>query len=105
MEIQAFRLGDCAIIALAAETFNEIGTAITKGSPAPFTLFASCSSGCIGYLPTATAHALGGYEVELTPYIYRMPGVLDPGCEALATLRSVELLRSLWDDEEIDDLG
>jgi len=105
MESQAFRLGECAIIALAAETFTEIGMTIKDGSPAPTTLFAGCSNGCIGYLATAAAHALGGYEVELTPYIYRMPGVLDPGCEELATQRSVELLRMLWNRAKTDDLG
>ena len=43
--------------------------------------------------------------MELTPYIYRMPGVLDPGCEGLVTQRAVELLRWLWDRAEIDNLG
>jgi hypothetical protein len=40
-------------------------------------MFASLSSGCIGYLPTAAEHALGGYEVDLAPYFYRLPGKLN----------------------------
>jgi hypothetical protein len=100
MEVQVFRLGDCVLIAHAAETFNEIGAAIKDGSPARITLFAGYSNGCIGYLPTGAAHALGGYEVELTPYIYRMPGVLDPDCEALVVGLSLEMLQALVEAHE-----
>jgi hypothetical protein len=95
MEIQVFCLGDCALVAHAAETFNEIGTAIKDGSPALIALFAGYSNGCIGYLPTAAAHALGGYEVKLTPYFYRMPGLLDPDCETLVVERSLQILQTL----------
>jgi neutral ceramidase len=97
MEIQAFRLGDWAVIAHAAETLNEIGAAIKASSPFPITFLAGYSNGCIGYLPTAAAHALGGYEVEISPYLYRMPGLLDPGCDSLVRERSQEMLRALWD--------
>ncbi len=100
MEIQAFGLGDCVLIAHAAETFNEIGAAIKEGSPAPITLFAGYTNGCIGYLPTEAAHTLGGYEVELTPYIYRMPGVLDPGCEALVVGQSLAMIQAIVGDGE-----
>jgi neutral ceramidase len=100
MEIQAFRLGDCVVVAHAAEVFNEIGGAIKNESPAPITLFAGYSNGCVGYLPTATEHARGGYEVELSPYIYRMPGLLDPGCEALVTEQTLEMLHALILNEE-----
>jgi neutral ceramidase len=96
MEIQAFRLGTCAIVAHAAETFNEVGEAIKARSPVPLTLFAGYSNGCVGYLPTAAEHDLGGYEIQLTPYIYRMPGVLAPACEALVTDQSLRILETLW---------
>ncbi len=98
MEVQAFRVGDCALVAHAAETFNEIGAAIKDGSPAPVTLFAGYSNGCVGYLPTESAHALGGYEVTLSPYIYRMPGLLHPTSDALVKGKSLELLAGLWGD-------
>ena len=84
----------------SAETFNEIGAAIKAESPAAMTLFAGYSNGCVGYLPTQAAHALGGYEVTLAPYFYRMPGLLDPGSEALVTNRSLGILRRLWPEEE-----
>jgi hypothetical protein len=70
------RAGDLAIYALGAEVFTEIGLQIKHASPTSHTLFASVSSGGIGYLPTRAEHALGGYEVDMSPYFYRMPGRL-----------------------------
>lgn len=96
MEVQTFRMGECGLVAHSAEVFNEIGMAVKEGSPFPATLFAGYSNGCIGYLPTAEAHALGGYEVELAPYFYRLPGLLDPSCEQLAVDQSLESLHALW---------
>ena len=70
------RAGDLALFTLGAEVFTEIGMAIKQTSTTNPTLFASVSSGCIGYLPTASEHRLGGYEVDMSPYFYRMPGKL-----------------------------
>jgi hypothetical protein len=95
LEVQAFRLGECALLAHAAETFSEIGHAIKRGSPLEETLFAGYSNGCVGYIPTAEAHALGGYEVEVAPLAYRMSGLFDPRCEELVTRRSLEVLEAL----------
>ena len=60
MRANALRIGDLGLVTFAAETFTEIGLAIKTASPAACTLFASVSDGCIGYLPTAQAHAEGG---------------------------------------------
>jgi neutral ceramidase len=70
------RVGDLVLFAVGAEVFTEIGMSIKQASPSSYTLFASLSSGCIGYLPTRTEHGQGGYEVDLSPYFYRMPGRL-----------------------------
>lgn len=96
MEVQVLRIGDLALVAHAAETFTEIGQAIKQGSPAPHTLFAGYSNGCIGYLPTAEAHAEGGYEVEEAPLAYRISGTFDPGCAAAVTERSIQMVASLF---------
>ncbi len=97
LEVQAFRLGECAILAHGAETFNEIGQTIKRESPIPHTLFAAYTNGCIGYLPTAQAHSEGGYEVEEAPVPYRMSGLFDPGCADQVTRRSLALLERLGD--------
>src|SRR4030043_1164798 len=65
--ITHIRVGELALYALGAEVFTEIGMAIKQASPTSHTLFASVSSGCIGYLPTQEEHALGGYEGDLSP--------------------------------------
>jgi hypothetical protein len=96
MEIQALRLGECAIVAHAAETFSELGAAIRQSSPATPTLFSGYSNGCVGYLPTAEAHAAGGYEVEITPYVYHLSGLLAPDAGERAVQRSLKLLHNLW---------
>ena len=71
------RVGNLALYALGAEVFTKIGMAIKQASPTKQTLFASVSSGCIGYLPTSESMRLGGYEVDMSPYFYRMPGRLN----------------------------
>jgi hypothetical protein len=96
MEVQVLRIGDLAVVAHGAETFTEIGEAIKRESPAPRTLFAGYSNGCVGYLPTAEAHSEGGYEVELAPLAYRVSGTFDPGCASAVIARSVEMVASLW---------
>jgi hypothetical protein len=96
MEVQVFRIGDLALVAHAAETFTEIGRDIKERSPAPHTFFVGYSNGCVGYLPTAEAHAEGGYEVEEAPLAYRMSGTFDPGCPAAVTERSIQMVTALW---------
>jgi len=85
------RVGDLALFALGAEVFTEIGMTIKRTSTTNPTLFASVSNGCIGYLPTASEHILGGYEVDISPYFYRMPSRL----KADSDERVMEAVRSL----------
>jgi hypothetical protein len=68
------RIGDLAIASIAMETFTETGIATKKASPAPITLFAGYTDGMTGYLPTAEEIPFGGYEVDVVPYIYKLPG-------------------------------
>jgi neutral ceramidase len=67
-------IGDIAIASVAMETFTETGIETKKTSPAPITLFAGYTDGMTGYLPTAEEIPLGGYEVDVVPYIYKLPG-------------------------------
>ncbi len=66
--IQAIRLGPIALVATPLEPFAEIGRAIRQGSPALYTAFSGYSNGYYGYMPTADAFPLGGYEVTTSPY-------------------------------------
>jgi neutral ceramidase len=62
-ELQAIRLGECALVSVPGELFAEIGTAIKRASPFVVTCIAGYSNGSIGYIPTRRAYAEGGYEV------------------------------------------
>jgi neutral ceramidase len=96
IELGALRLGDVAIAALAMEPFTETGLAVKETSPAPVTLFAGYANGLTGYLPTASEHALGGYEVEVAPYFYRLPGVFAAESEAEVVKRLGEMVKALY---------
>ena len=97
LRINAVRAGDLGLVTFAAETMTEIGMAVKATSPAPATMFASVSDGCIGYLPTAEAHAEGGYEVDVAPFFYRYPARLAPACAQIATDAAGQSMRELWE--------
>jgi neutral ceramidase len=96
METQVLRLGEVALVGWAAEVFHGLAVAMKEGSPATMTFFAGYSNGMIGYLPTADEHARGGYEVDVSPYFYRLGGRLDPSAGERASEQSRELLERLF---------
>ena len=96
MRHSVVRIGDVALVAYGAETFTEIGMAAKASSPAAATLLASVTDGSISYLATEAAHAEGGYEVEVAPWAYRYPGLLDPRGETLALDATRAAFRRLW---------
>jgi len=96
LRVNTVRIGDLGLVTFASETLTEIGMAIKAGSPARRTMFASVSDGCIGYLPTAKAHAEGGYEVDVAPFFYRYPGRLAAECAQIAADAAIQSLCELW---------
>ncbi len=68
MPVQFIRIGDAVLISTPAELFAEIGSAIRKASPFPWTLVSGYSNGVMGYFPTEQAFREGGYEVETSPF-------------------------------------
>ena len=69
VQIQALRIGEMAIVAMPGEPFAEIGVQVKTNSPFPVTMFCGYSSGKGGgYMPIESEYALGGYEVERSPY-------------------------------------
>lgn len=61
-EVQAVRVGPLGIAAVGAEYFCEFGLRIKKCSPFRSTWAVSLANENLGYVPTATAFAAGGYE-------------------------------------------
>ncbi len=60
--LQAFRIGDLALVSSPCETFCETGLAIKADSPFKPTFVVELANGYNGYLPTPEHHAWGGYE-------------------------------------------
>lgn len=63
--IQAFRIGEQAIVSMPFEVLVEIGLEIKKRSRFERTLLISMANGGYGYLPPPNQHKLGGYETWL----------------------------------------
>ena len=74
------KIGSLCIAGLSMETFFETSEAVRKLLPGT-ALFSGYTNGLTGYLPTASAFDAGGYEVETSPYMYRLPGLLDRSAE------------------------
>lgn len=63
-EIQAFRIGDTALVGLGGEPFVEGQLRIKLESPAYPTYMIHMSNYYVGYIPTPEALKLGGYETR-----------------------------------------
>lgn len=64
VEVQVITLGDrVAWVSLPGEIFVELGLAIKKASPFPYTMLAELANGSIGYIPDKSAYPQGNYEV------------------------------------------
>ncbi len=89
---QVLRLGEAAVAAIGAEPFVEVGLAIKARSVYQHTLIAGYTNGSIGYLPTAEAYAIGGYEVQQAHFWYHLPAMIAPTSARLVEDRLIALL-------------
>ncbi|MGD9631488.1 MAG: neutral/alkaline non-lysosomal ceramidase N-terminal domain-containing protein [Pyrinomonadaceae bacterium] len=62
VDLQGVRIGDAALFAIPAEVFVEIGLRIKQRTERKV-FVVGIANGYIGYLPTADAYEVGGYEV------------------------------------------
>lgn len=62
IELQAIRINEAVFVAVPAEIFVEIGLTL-KETAAHNIFIVGIANGYVGYLPTAAAHEVGGYEV------------------------------------------
>lgn len=99
LELNALRVGDTVVAAVSVEPFVETGLAVTGSSPAAMTMFSGYTNGMTAYLPTAEEHARGGYEVNLVPYVYRLPGVFAADTEARVLKKLSEMIVSLYSSQ------
>ena len=68
------------MIGMTHELFVAYQLFIQEKSPAPHTMVFGYTNGCNGYVPTAEAFYLGGYEVDGAPKLFGLPRLL-PDCE------------------------
>ena len=90
-EIQAFRVGRTAIVALPGEPFVEGQLRIKMASPAYKTYVAHCCNAYAGYLPIPEAFAGGGHEVETRNWSKLVPEALDSVVDS-----AIELLHEMF---------
>ena len=88
VELQAIRIGDCALLAFPGELFVEIGLRIKDQSPFKYTYIVGYANGYIGYIPTKEAFDEGGYETVAANFT--------PESAEIIEKESAELLQSLY---------
>jgi hypothetical protein len=81
-------LGPVALLCIPGEPFTEINQAIVARSPFPHTLFSGYSNGAFSYLPVRSAYAVGGYEVETSPF--------SPVAAEIVVEEALRMLQELW---------
>lgn len=75
--VQTLRLGDACFAAFPGETFVEFGLKVRKSSPFPATFTVGLANDAAGYIPTAEAFELGGYETWRAKSSYLEPAAGD----------------------------
>ena len=101
-KVQAFRIGDIAIVGMNTETFFETGLEIQSQSPFEHTFVLGYTNGLIMYLPRAEDYPEGGWKIEgkyalpdLMPPGYCQPVIWNPDSESRAVKACIEVLDSL----------
>jgi len=92
--VQAFRIGDQAIVSMPFEVLVEIGLEIKEKSPAPRTFLIELANGSYGYLPPPNQHELGGYETWLGTSRF------DTHSSEILVKELLEMLAEMWDAPE-----
>jgi len=90
-ELQAWRIGDLALVAAPGEIFNQIGVRVKEGSPFANTFFVGYANDSIGYIPVPEAYADGGYEVDHASQV-------DPEAAGILIAACLKLVQKLADD-------
>jgi neutral ceramidase len=81
-EVQAWRLGPLAMVALEGEVCSEWGGMARAMLPQHPVMVVAYANHCPGYIPTARIIREGGYEGDLSHYIYLLPARFHAKMEA-----------------------
>jgi neutral ceramidase len=91
--VQAWVLGDMAVIGLPFEPMAETGLAIRADSPYPNTFVLGYSNGVITYLPTPEVSRAGGMEARLGYKNYLLPSAIPGDWEPQIRQAALKLLQ------------
>jgi hypothetical protein len=69
VELHAIRIGPVALVGVPVEPFWRTAEAVEAASPVPVTILSGYSNGYLQYLPRLEDHEVGGYEVEMSPFL------------------------------------
>jgi len=92
--IQAFRIGDCGVVALTGEIFCQFGIDLKAASPLNPTFIIELANDYTGYVPTRIGHEQGGYETWLARSSYLAPDAGEQMVEAALGLLTNFQLKS-----------
>jgi neutral ceramidase len=95
IDIGVLKIGDILITSISMEPFAETGLEIKKYADFPIVIFAGYCDGLTGYLPTSKDSEIGGYEIELVPYFYKLPGPYKKNTEEVVVKRIKQLIQKL----------
>lgn len=87
IEMHLLQIGPAVLVGTEGEPFAEIGLAVKAASPVADTWFGGYTGGWAGYVPTAEAYPLQGYEVETSPFAPEAADILV--AETVAALRDL----------------
>jgi hypothetical protein len=95
LPVTGVALGDaCALICLPHEPFHAYQTYLQAHSPFAHTFVFGYTNQMLGYVPTASAFHLGGYEVQGAHKFFGLPRLL-PACETIVNNTGMRVLHNL----------
>lgn len=90
--LHAFSFGDIAFTTAPYEMFTENGQKIKEDSPFAMTFVSTCSTGSLGYLPSAYAFDYDCYEVSVTKFAI--------GTAEKITQEHISLLKQIYETKD-----
>jgi len=73
-EVQAFRIGDIALLGSPFEIFQDIKNDVVRDAGSPVPLVMGLTNGCEGYAPDRVVAKRGGYAAQMVPVMLgRLP--------------------------------
>ena len=90
--IQTIHIGNLALVSYPGEMFVDYQLFLEDTSLCDKTIALAYTNGCIGYVPTADAYPVGGYEIDQA-FKYYGTLMIGPECEDRIKTTTIEMLK------------